>query len=91
MTSAEHSLLQPGIMTLCSPSVQVMLIVYAMLIIVAACTSIVLTYLQLNSEDPRWPWFASSPCRFDRAHPLADNSRCVRAMGRAGPPSAPEP
>lgn len=37
-----------------------MLIVYAMLIIVAACSSVVLTYLQLNAEDSRWPWYAIS-------------------------------
>lgn len=33
-----------------------MLLVFAILLLVTGCVSIVSTYFQLNSEDHRWPW-----------------------------------
>ena len=34
----------------------ILMIVFLMLVIVAACTSVTLTYFQLSSEDYRWWW-----------------------------------
>ena len=33
-----------------------MLLVFAILLLVTGCVSIVSTYFQLNAEDHRWPW-----------------------------------